>query len=313
MGKILIVGDTHFACKQPRNRLDDILATQIHKLDGLKTLVTENKVSDVLFLGDLFNSKGLDFKRFVSIASKLMEIKMQTGVKLHTIVGNHDILNRDATSIKYGPIGFLVSMGVLEPIRDEFDIEDIHFTCGHYYVPISNLKTVTGGFNVLLGHYFYNSGFGSDEDVNLLSTDIKRLNYDYIFLGHDHAYYDPVKVHNTYLFRPGSLTRLATSKDQLSREEIIVYTLDSTTHDVGILKLPEVQPVNVVFNLDQKVIEQIKDAHTSLVDLEVDFSELLAGLEFNQTSDLMNILNELNFDEDVKTRLLEYLRLGGLV
>ena len=312
MSKVLCVGDPHFSCKQPRNRLDDILNTQVKKIESLGKLVIDNQVSDVLFLGDLFNSKGLDFKRFVSIASKLMEIKMQTGVRFHTICGNHDMLNRDPESINYGPIGFLVSMGVLEPIRDEFDIDDVHFISGHYYVPVGALKPATKGFNVLLGHYFYNSGFGGEEDVNLLSTDIKRLNYNYIFLGHDHAQYEPLKIHGTMLYRPGSLTRLSLSRDQIRRDHIYVYLMDTDSKGVELLSVPEIQPVNVVFNMDQKVIDSIGDNHIGLADLEIDFSDLLSGLEFNQTSDLMNILNELNFDEEVKNRLLEYLRLGGL-
>ena len=312
MSKVLCVGDPHFSCKQPRNRLDDILNTQVKKIESLGKLVIDNQVSDVLFLGDLFNSKGLDFKRFVSIASKLMEIKMQTGVRFHTICGNHDMLNRDPESINYGPIGFLVSMGVLEPIRDEFDIDDVHFISGHYYVPVSALKPATEEFNVLLGHYFYNSGFGGEEDVNLLSTDIKRLNYNYIFLGHDHAQYEPLKIHGTMLYRPGSLTRLSLSRDQIRRDHIYVYLMDTESKGVELLSVPEIQPVNVVFNMDQKVIDSIGDNHIGLADLEIDFSDLLSGLEFNQTSDLMNILNELNFDEEVKNRLLEYLRLGGL-
>ena len=313
MSKVLLVGDPHYACKQPRNRLDDILNTQIKKIEGLETLIVDNQVSDVLFLGDLFNSKGLDFKRFVSIASKLMEVKMQTGVRFHTIVGNHCMLNRDPESINYGPIGFLVNMGVFEPIRDEFDIDDVHFISGHYYVPVSALKPATEGFNVLLGHYFYNSGFAGGEDVNLLSTDIKRLNYDYIFLGHDHACYEPLKVHGTVVYRPGSLTRLSLSRDQMTRDEIFVYLMDTESKVVIPLSVPEVQPVNVVFNMDSKVLDSIGDNYIGLTDLELDFSDLLAGLEFNQNSDLMDILNDLNFDVVVKDRLMEYLRLGGLI
>ena len=310
MSKVLIVGDTHFQNRIPISRKDDYPNTLINKLKGLGELIEKYQVSDCIFLGDLFNTKNLDLAYFTSVFNTFKQIKDKTHVKFYTIVGNHDLLYRNRELLVSSPITLLTITNVFEQTKelDTLNIGGVDFTFADYTLPVDQISDATSDDSVFIGHYFFDNGWG-DTSHTLTHALCKKLGYKFYFLGHDHTPYEPL-IKGYQIHRPGSFSRGTSESCQVKRDNIQVCLFDTNFKAVSYLDLPNVLSSKAVYR-DDLLINKALD--TSLSSLSEDFSVFLDAFKYDGTEDILNTLDKLQIDPQVKELLLKYLRLGGLI
>ena len=310
MSKVLIIGDTHFSNRCPISRKDDYPNTLIAKLLGVKGLIKVNNVSDVIFLGDLFNTKGLDLSYFTLVYNVFKEIKEETKCKLYTIVGNHDLLYRNRELLSSSPITLLTVSGLFEQTRelDVLNIGGLDFTFTDYSLPVDQICDAKSPNSVLIGHYFFENGWG-DTSHTLTSAMCKKLGYKFYFLGHDHTPYEPF-IKGFQVHRPGSFSRGTSQSCQVRRDNIQVCLLDTDSLNVSYIDVPNVLKSKAVYRDDLLIAKELDN---SLSSLDADFTKFLEAFKYDGTEDIINTLEHLEVDQEVKEILLKYLKLGGLI
>ena len=308
MGNILFIGDTHFSNKIPISRKDDYPSTLISKLRSVASLIESNDVSDIIFLGDLFNTKGLDLGYFTRVLKEFLNIKMLTGVNFYTVIGNHDLLYRNRELLDASPISMLRMVGAFEN-ADETVIQGYTFRFCDFTTEVNDIPKATVKDEFLIGHYFFEDGFNDVEHT--LTVDLcKSLGYKYYVLGHDHTPYDPVVRSDFSVYRPGSFSRGTSQTSQLHRESVDVLLFNTSTSKFSSIAIPGVLGIKDVFK-EQVLLNKVLD--TSLQSLNVDFTDFLDNFKFDSSQSILETLQDMKLSEDVYELLLKYLRLGGLI
>lgn len=308
MGNILFIGDTHFSNRIPISRKDDYPNTLISKLRSVSTLIKDNDVSDVIFLGDLFNTKGLDLSYFTRVLKEFLNIKMLSGVNFYTVVGNHDLLYRNRELLDASPISMLRLVGAFEDV-EEAVIQGFTFRFCDFTTDVNNIPKASTKNEFFIGHYFFEDGF-SDTEHTLTLDLCKSLGYKYYVLGHDHTPYEPLVRSDFSVYRPGSFSRGTSQTSQLHRESVDVLVFNTSTSKFSSLVIPDVLGIKDVFK-EQVLLNKVLD--TSLQSLDVDFTDFLDNFKFDSSQSILETLQEMELSEDVYELLLKYLRLGGLI
>lgn len=205
---IAFIGDLHADSKNNASRIDDIYEVLNMKLNDILNTCIDNNVKHVFFEGDIFNRVSCPHET-VNILGELLNKFKDRGIKIYSIVGNHDMY-RDSTGLTKSPIETLFKFGLVTHINlnNKVCINDkILITPVDYYeYPPESDKNYE--LNILLAHMFFNaSELISEKEHNLSKDDIKKLGYDYVFLGHDHSEYKPERVGNSVIIRTGSVIR----------------------------------------------------------------------------------------------------------
>lgn len=274
---IAIIGDLHFDNRTIISRIDDLLLTACNKLNDILIKCQQHNVKILLFQGDVFNRIQVSYEALNLFANILMNFK-NSNIQIYSIIGNHDMLRNDTALMKKTPLQLLFNLGIIEHIhlknklelniKNEFDnIKKILITPVDYveYPPKADENYT---INILVAHMFYNkSDLVSDAKHNLKTNDIKNLNYDFIFLGHDHEEYPPEIINKTILYRQGAVIR-------------------GTSHNYNFERKPCFLILKNLFNLTQNSIEKINITCQ-------DYKDVVSSYIVNKKNlNLKNILKE---------------------
>ena len=233
MSKIGIVADPHVTDRH-RCRQDNFLETVIRKLD----YVAQNN-DYVIILGDLFhinNNSNYIFYRMYKLLTK------HKG-KFIAIPGNHDLMHNNLNMLEKTTIGSLALTSALQLKFNEFEIGKAQFAVSHVMKDLSKISVDGENSKVLIGHNYYGTELCPKE--TLTREDLVKLNYNLVFLGHDHKPYEEEFIGNSTLIRMGSLTRIDTQEYNRTRK-IYYYQLDSETLEYEKIEVPS-EEVNKVY------------------------------------------------------------------
>lgn len=305
MSKIAFIGDVHLSPRVPASRKDDYPNTLLTKLDSLKQLSIQNNISDLVFLGDLFNTKHMTLAYFIKCFQKFKTLD-DSGITLHLIVGNHDITYNNDSTLEESPIKLLYDSDVFD-VRNIFTIDNTTVYLYNYTELTPNLPKPLdlNTYNILVGHYFYDIGFG-DDDHTLTRDQCKDLQYNAYLLGHDHTPYTPVKRDGYEVHRPGSLSRGTSQTCQINRDSIQITVFDTTTHTFTYLDLPNVLPTKDVYKEDH-LIDKV-----TLSTISESLQDLLSDLTFDNSSDIFATLHQIPMDPKIKELIISYLNNEGV-
>ena len=310
MSKVCIVGDCHFDSHLKASRKDNYPETLLNKLDSLLELCKNNAVTDVIFLGDLIESNRIDLPYLITLYNHFMRFKNES-IKLFTIWGNHELKHdsyNDTLSLST-PLSLFINSGLFS--NNDFIRDNCKFTLKNYYDDVDKLEPVEeDGVNILIGHYFYLSGF-NDTKHTLLPEKCKELIYDYYFLGHDHTPYEPLCINGYEVHRPGSFSRATSETCQVSRDTIQVCIFDTDTLEVEYKNIPNVLPSKDVYK-ESKLISKLLDKEEIDTTLSKDIDDLINDLSFNFSGDIYKVLDEMNLKEDIKNIVVKYLEEEGI-
>jgi predicted phosphodiesterase len=233
--KIAIIGDMHLRERSPSCRKDDYLTNVLDKLD----FVLKNN-DKVICLGDMFNTYNNTDYLFFRIYSLLSNYPN----KFISILGNHDIIGRNHNDLSKTTIGSLFATGAVDLKKENFSIDGVTFAVS--LVDKSNFEDIPidkNNENVLLGHNYLNFELCAEESLD--RSDLKKLNYRQVFLGHDHKPYEDDYISNSHVIRMGSFTRCDT-QDYNEDREIAYYEYDTKTREVE-RKVVSSLPKDIVF------------------------------------------------------------------
>lgn len=248
MSKIIFIGDPHFDDKTPLSRLDAYPETSLIKLNNVLQLAINKDVRDVIMLGDVFDKYNVGFNYLNSLVDLLRKFA-DNNIRIHSIVGNHDLPYNNKKYFENTPLYTLFVSGVVSYLT-ELDLGNTviyGLDFGDAAVILDELKekaTIAGkeGKTTILSmHYaLFNTIPGESLDINELRM------FDIIAAGHDHKYYPIETVGNTQALRPGSFIRRTKDDYNLVRD-VIVYLVDTDNKQVFEEKILSAKPANQVF------------------------------------------------------------------
>lgn len=201
MCNIICIGDLHLKCKPPVSRRDDYPITILNKIRYIANIANTYNCNTLMMLGDIFDSPITSLPYLAEVINTFKEIK-EKGITVYTIVGNHDLKNNRMDSLSQTALGILISTGYVKLAPRKLEIDDTIFKCYNY--PEGLEPKSSDKYEVCIAHLYYEFNLAHD---SLQSSDIERLNYDAMILGHLHNPCDTITIHNTKLYRPGSLSR----------------------------------------------------------------------------------------------------------
>lgn len=291
MSKAFIVGDIHLKATSPISRRDDYPTVILEKLRYIADLAVVSDCSNILLLGDVFDSPTVSIPYLHHVVNTFRYIQSK-GIKVYTIVGNHDIKNNRLESLSDTVLGLLLNLDLIKRFNNPLVIENTNFIGVDYP---DDLPTNTSDlYSVMLCHRYYNIPLFS-ESLNI--SDIENLGFNCIIFGHYHAPRDCEYVNNCLLLHPGSLSR--SSSELYNRTRIPrIISFDCINHSYSYLEIPCESGESVFITSNSK----LEDVKLSMKEL-VDFMK-----SSYQASDLniRDYLNDLDIPNDCKTRIKNY-------
>lgn len=191
--KIAILGDTHLGARNDSAQFHDYF--QKFYVNQFFPFLEKNGITTVLQLGDLFDRrKFINFNTLYKCRSYFFDILRDSNVKLHTLLGNHDIfwkesLQVNSSSLLLGEYGELFKVHD-EPTTIEFDgrsIDVIPWICAENYEDVMNFMKKSES-DACIGH-FEISGFamykGTESEEGLDRSVFSK--YKLVLSGHYHT------------------------------------------------------------------------------------------------------------------------------
>lgn len=287
--KIAIVGDTHIT-EYVRERTDDYLTAVLKKLE----YVAKN-ADKVIILGDLFDKPTNSDYLFYRVFSLM---KRHEG-KFMSLIGNHDIINRNYEQLNKTTIGSLAKTGVLHLLTEDFTLDGQDFVVSFCERSKREIPVDETNEKILLGHNYYEM----DPDESFTRQDLCKLKYNLVFLGHDHQPHGEEAVGESLLVRLGSLARKDTSAYNKDRKiQFALY--DTCKKEYMIETIPDTValPSNKVFSMDSFTRKKVDRP-------VVDYSQIGKLLEKFTRQDLSSIsLNEVLVRIGAPKECREYIK-----
>lgn len=206
--KFAHAADLHCGVKPKNNktRKIDVLETYLSMCRSM----TEAQVDTVIFAGDVFHTKVVDFET-LSYVRYGFDIIKNNKIKLYTITGNHDDVPEYRWPTYFGipnpETGIFYDKKIIVHGINWNSIKGIKSQLTDEY--LSNINR--NYFNILVVHQGVEGHLhGNENDDSVLSLEyIKYLSefFNYIALGHIHHNYSHYNAHN-----PGSIEYLSVSE-----------------------------------------------------------------------------------------------------
>lgn len=293
MSNVIVIGDSHLKCSPPISRKDDYPFAILRKFEYVSSIAKSYNCNTLFILGDVFDSPITSLPYLAAVINTFKKIS-DLGLNVYTIVGNHDIKNNRMDSLPSTALGILISTGYVKLAPRNLVIDSTSFNFYNYPEPLEVRKN-SDKYEVCIAHLYYEFGLAND---SLHKDDLERLNYDAMILGHLHNPCDTEKIHNTVLYRPGSLSR-------------------STSEPYNKLRTPRVLLFNCI-NHKSFYIEvscgSAEDVFVSQVDAnkQASFSmkDLIQFIKTSYSSSDMNVreyFNKLEIPYECRVKVAKYL------
>ena len=98
MGTIAFGCDIHADNNRIKSRIDDSRETTMEKLEQIRERCAEKGGTDVFLEGDVFNRPNVTIECVSQMGAEFMKFR-QSGIAVHSIVGNHDIYRNDLATL----------------------------------------------------------------------------------------------------------------------------------------------------------------------------------------------------------------------
>ena len=266
--KFIHIADMHFDA--PFSSLADVKNLgNIRRLEQRNVFkkvinyIKENNIKYLFISGDLYENEYVKKSTIIYINELFKEIP---NTQIFISPGNHDPYLKDSyyATFKFADNVFIFKDKFEKIETEDFNVYGIGFT--DFYnkgVDFSNcIISNNGKKNVLVIHGSLDSGTEVDKEYNPLSkTFLKKLDFDYIALGHIHKpYYD--EESNQNIVYPGSLISLGF--DELGEHGMIEGNFSNNELNINFIKLDDREfieiPKNVqVFNSEDDLVENINE------------------------------------------------------
>lgn len=245
--KFAFATDIHLMGTNPSSRIDDYTEAVFKKIGYTLNWCKENDAI-LLLGGDLFSTPTVtDF-----LKNRLKTMILEAGVRVISIVGNHDLLYYNEDYVDRTSFKALVSPGVIEYLgkgNDRVQIGDWTIQA-HIFGEV--FPTECSKKTIILSHTFYN--YDKNEKLATQVSDVRISGASYVCFGHDHNRYEVVDNMGVKVVRPGALTR-GTSHTENSVRKVAFATIDTDTEKVEYHDIPFALNFKEVFR-EKYVVER---------------------------------------------------------
>lgn len=288
--KIAICGDPHIQDRNLRSRKDEYFDTVYRKLDEI--LSNNDKI---IFLGDMFTNPTIPFLYL----NKLIALFAKHRGKAISLIGNHDVYNYNVNTLPKTTMGLLSNVGLLEVVKEgSFTVSNLVFNVIPLSMDLNKVPVDTTNTRILLGHCYFENNL--DVKYSLTREQIEKLNYKYVFLGHDHQNHESKQYGNSILLRPGSMTRYEGNPYNLTRTPQYIQ-IDTDKNTMNYIPFT-VEPPEVVFS--EEYISGKSDGKVVNV---LNLDDIISGgysYKAKSSNSIVKELDELGIDQES----FDYLR-----
>lgn len=313
MTNLIFVTDSHFRAESPVHRKDNILETQLKKMEWILQFASKNNAK-IIHGGDMFDKPSpLDF-----VGNKVAELFDKYKIDIYYIFGNHDITGGNTKFFDYGLIGMFRYYKWFHFLHDKIMETDDCYVFGFDfnketecvdYISYEDIvdpnKIRKGTKTICVVHNMI-----TDDASVVINNKNKTINWrevnsgaDVILCGHFHPGIGIKKDGLTsYFVNPGAMVRLEASDIEISRKpEIVLIKIDKPNLSMELVTIPHEKEIFDVHKVKlQKSIDEEKN-------------KLLGALEILNDEDMMagnmiSILGRLTVDsmpEELKGILSE--------
>lgn len=221
--------------------------------------IKQNKIPYFFIAGDLYEHKYIK-QSTIEFVNNLFKTIPET--KIFIAPGNHDpfLKNSFYNTFKWNDNVYIFNSEIK---KYEFEDVDIYgFGFSDFYCTNSGIENIEiknkNKINILIVHGALNSSKAIDRSYNPINeSDLKKLGFDYIALGHVHKgnYQE-----NTNIVYPGST--ISCGFDELGEHGMLDVTLDKKQLNIDFIKLDkrifEVKEIDITsLNSEEELVETI--------------------------------------------------------
>lgn len=306
------IGDAHFTSHIPSSRKDNYPES----IEAKYLSINELFPSQYNFLaGDIFHSPTVPLKYVNRMARIETQSRIKDNHKTYVIPGNHDVIHSNLDYLGDSALGNWIDTGLVQKLKKLImpEGEGVQVQAWEFdkSVPVLEEKE-RRGLNILIGHAFYEVSAVKEKDYILHEEEANESGFDVIVLGHDHAKYEPVKLDNCVIYRPGSLSR-GTSHFHNVWREISILRMKVTVNERGevsykakYVNIPSLPPEEVF-------LASRREGKSRIFKKEMEkFVEQMEGAEI-EAEEVYAVLDELKMDDDVKRYVTSLLTAHGIM
>lgn len=261
--------DPHFNYTGPASRIDNYALTSINKFSFVCDYLLERNIFNLFLSGDLL-SHSHNTDEYMNQLIDLFRFYKRKGLKIFSIIGNHDSTQTTMDTFKQRQCGTLFSAGCFNLLDNE-EVDGIKFQGFSAYQPNFQIQDC----DVLMIHHF----IGASSDLLWVNvSDLKRQNPNLkmILAGHDHISYPVTDIDGVRIVRPGSMMRVNSDPaNNRTPQFSIIDTYDYSVKNIPIpcqkyedIFLTEVKDIvkeeDVAVN---QFIEKFNSINTAYVDI----------------------------------------------
>lgn len=316
---LTVVGDLHLNAITPKSRVDDFAGASIDKLEALLDICTTKDYKNVLLLGDFTHAPNQPIWFINKLISVLTKFK-DNNIEIYSIYGNHDLVHNDLENAYKCTLGLMFNTGLIKELRTESFVSkygyDIALHGFHYPEAIEPLmaRTHQAKVNICALHRYYEYGLAKN---SLTKAQLSGLGYQVYAIGHLHTPFEPQKVEDFTLVRPGRVMRGTSDKFNVEDGTVYIDTLvfngsQEAPRVTCIRDILPTKPASEVFSI--LAINKDRSGDKFLSDLSNKVSSLLNMMdtETNTSNNLYRILDKLEIDIRIKDRVEGYLKQEGI-
>jgi len=292
--KILHCTDPHISGRNPIVRTDNLVDVQFDKLDEVISISNQLKIP-VVITGDIFEQPNVSY----SISGDLAEILRKSLHGVYIVVGNHDLMWYNMSSLKSTALGALLrSVNTVKHISEfssDYSLKIDFCDWGQSIdknqsnILITHKAVVPNKFRSFIwDKHKVNPNFWFESDVDIRA-------YDIVLCGHYHKQYG--SEDRKIISNPGSLTRRKANDDEMGHMPTI-NLVDTTERTVKLIKLSCASEASKVFN--QEHIEHLQFGKEEKEQLHEFLNQLSSKLKKKKIvgSNLLDVLLKMiNSDE----------------
>lgn len=284
--KLFFVTDLHASATTPSSRKDNLMDALVDKLNFVKSLMSPEDW--LLIGGDVYNSPSMN-----DYASNMLTASLPINVA--TIIGNHDMNRKHRYGFSSTSLAVLINSGRIRDLsKDPLKIGKFEIIGINYDQEISDIHT---GKIVVAHKAIRSDSLIFTEEDYITPEDIQIYKPLMLLAGHEHTQFPISKIGDTYVIRPGSLTRGTCHTYNLIRD-VFCSIIDIDNFSISYKKVPS-KPSEDIFISDSAVV--MKSLH--------ELHQFIDSLESQSfvCSSLSQVLKSISLPEDVEALLREYL------
>jgi DNA repair exonuclease SbcCD nuclease subunit len=297
--KILFWGDQHYSSDNLPVRRDNYPETCLDKTRQVLELGRELQIDLHCLAGDFSHVKRMS----LLFLNRLISLFQEYNCPKASTIGNHDTWYSQPETVERSPLGTMFTSGVFLPKPGDwtYETEDtIIFFIPHMLdtLPI-HISNPEGKKLVLVSHFFFERTEFKD---NLPEDYVDK--FDYILLGHDHDVFPIKQKGRAKIIRPGALTRGTRHLSNWDRSVQVAY-IDTV---LGVCKY-----IPIVCKLPSEIFSKERLEREVIVRNSKIVEELSKNVNISEVSNVLEILDNMEIDDNVKDSTKQWLKRGGII